>query len=104
SAFAQAPAPPAPAPAKVPPPPDVHDPMLVGVTPATRNIGSWEEALDHVRARSTDLRTAYDEVLHAEALSRIALASALTTINGTVVATHNFVTRDIKSVDVNLNP
>ncbi len=71
-----APAPPAPpaTPVSLPPPPTIDDPMLVPMAPAPRNLATWSETLDLVRARSTDLRIAYDEVLRAEAQSRIALA------------------------------
>jgi outer membrane protein TolC len=55
-------------------------------------IATWEEALRHVRARSTDLRIAAQEVARAEAQSRTALAGALTTINGTGAYTHNIIT------------
>jgi len=43
-----------------------------------------------VRARSTDLRLAFDEVEKAEGQSRIALAGALTQVNATGSLTHNF--------------
>lgn len=87
------PTPPLPAPAPVAPlTPHVEDPMLAPVPPAARNIATWQEALDLLRARSTDLRTAYDEVLRAEANSRVALAGALFTVTGTGTATHNFIT------------
>ena len=59
-----------------PPPPEVSDPMLIPVPPAQRNIATWEEALAFVRARSTDLKTAYDEILRATAQTRLALAAA----------------------------
>src|SRR5580658_2736597 len=45
------------------PVPNVTDPMLTPVPPAPTEVSSWREALAMLRARSTDLRTAYDEVL-----------------------------------------
>ncbi len=56
--------------------------MLVGVPPAPREIQTWQEALDLVKARSTDLRTSYDNVLIAEAQERIALAQILPQLGG----------------------
>jgi outer membrane protein TolC len=67
-------------PVALPPPPTIDDPMLVPIPPATKNISTWEETLELIRARSTDLRTAYDEVLRAEGLTRTALAATLPTI------------------------
>jgi outer membrane protein TolC len=68
--------------------------MLVPVPAAQRSITTWEEALQLVRARSTDLRIAYDEVMRAEAQSRSALAAALPQINTVATATHNFITNE----------
>ncbi len=55
-------------------------------------IATWDEALQHVRSRSTDLRIALQEVARAEAQSRTALAGALTSLNGTGAFTHNIIT------------
>src|SRR5436309_2137299 len=81
----EVPPPPSTTPVVIPPAPTVNDPMLAPVPAAPKSIASWEEALTYVRARSTDLRIAYDEVLRAEALQRTALAGALPQINGNVV-------------------
>jgi outer membrane protein TolC len=76
---------------------NVSDPMLVAVPPAPRELKTWQEALDLVKARSTDLKTQYDTIIVAEANERIALAAILPQI-GTGLApvggtgTHNFVT------------
>ena len=85
------------APVEIPPPPTVDDPMLAPMPPAPRNVANWEEALSLVRARSTDLRIAYLEIQRAEAQTRIALAGALPSLNGTAIATHNFITNDIST-------
>lgn len=85
------------APIPIPPPPDVNDPMLAPMPPAARSISTWDEARALVRARSTDLRIAQLEIDRAEAQSRIALGALLPTINGTVVGTHNFITKDTPS-------
>ena len=83
------PAPAAPVPSAVAPPgPAVSDPMLTPVPPARRSIASWDEAARLLRARSTDLRRAYDDVRRAEADSRTALAAVLPTLGGTLTGTH----------------
>jgi outer membrane protein, multidrug efflux system len=81
-------APPATDQAFTPPGPAVSDPMLAPVPPPSRAIASWDEAARLMRARSTDLRRAYDEVRRAEADSRTALAAVLPTLNGSVTASH----------------
>jgi multidrug efflux system outer membrane protein len=75
-------------PVTLPPAPTIDDPMLAPMPPSPRVIGTWEETLDLIRSRSTDLRTAYDEVLRAEGLVRTALAASLLSINGTGTYTH----------------
>jgi outer membrane protein TolC len=106
SALAQPGAPPpgAPQPAAVPtatialpPPPSVSDPMLAPVPPPRRMLGSWEEAVTYLRARSTDLRIAFDQVLQAEAQTRIALAQYLPTITGSGIYTHQLITNTVSS-------
>jgi len=89
--LAQEAAPPVPAPsasAEAPPSPTVSDPMLAPVPPARRTIASWDEAARLLRARSTDLRRAYDDIRRAEADSRSALAAVLPTLNGSLTGTH----------------
>ncbi len=76
----------------VPPPPDVTDPMLAPVPPPKRMLASWREAVALLRARSTDLRTAMDQVLQAEAQTRIALAQYLPLITGSGVYSHQLLT------------
>src|SRR5579872_3585877 len=77
----------------IPPPPPVSDPMLAPVPPPTRMVASWSEALAYLRARSTDLRVAVDQVLQAEAQTRIALAQYLPTITASGLYTHQFITK-----------
>jgi multidrug efflux system outer membrane protein len=86
-------APPTSGPLALPPPPEVSDPMLTPVPPPKRVLSSWQEAIADLRARSTDLRISLDQVLQAEAQSRIALAAYLPSINATGVATHNILTK-----------
>jgi outer membrane protein TolC len=64
----------------LPPPPTIFDPMLAPMPPAPKNISTWEETLDLIRARSTDLRIAYDEVSRAAGMTRSALAATLPTV------------------------
>jgi multidrug efflux system outer membrane protein len=88
--------PPAPGvPVEAPKPPQVDDPMLTPVPPANRLVSSWKEALEMLAARSLDLRNAADQILSAEAQSRIALAAALPTLTGLGSGTHNFITNTI---------
>jgi outer membrane protein TolC len=86
--------PPAPQnPLAIPAPPEVSDPMLQPVPPPKRVLASWDEAMGYMRARSTDLKIALDAVLQAEALTRIALAQYLPTINATGAYTHQLLTK-----------
>jgi outer membrane protein TolC len=79
--------------AVIPSRPEVSDPMLTELPRPQRQLGSWQEALTQLRARSTDLATAYAEVIKAEAQSRIALAALLPTLTGTATATHQIVSQ-----------
>jgi outer membrane protein TolC len=89
AAFAQTPASPAaaapsapPAASAVPPPPAVSDPMLAPVPPAKRVLASWRDALEYLRARSTNLKIALDQVIQAEAQTVLALAQYLPWMGG----------------------
>jgi outer membrane protein TolC len=75
-------------PVALPAPPTIDDPMLAPMPPAPRSVSTWEETLELIRARSTDLRTAYDEVVRAEGLTRSALAATLPTIALTGTTTY----------------
>jgi outer membrane protein TolC len=87
-----APAPPSSPPFAVPAPPPVNDPLLAPPPPPKRILSSWQEAIAFLRTRSTDLRTAVDQVLQAEAQTRIALAQYLPTINGGGQYSHQLIT------------
>ncbi len=69
--------------------------MLAPVPRPRIEIATWEEALQHVRARSTDLRIAVATIERATAASRIALGQALTQVNGQVAYTHNLITKEL---------
>jgi outer membrane protein TolC len=88
---------------EIPPPPKVDDPMLAPVARARTEISTWEEALQHVRARSTDLRVAAATVQRAEAQQRVALAGALPTLTGQAAYTHNLITNE-NPVPVGIGP
>jgi outer membrane protein TolC len=66
----------------VPPPPPVSDPMLAPVPPAKRVLSSWRDALEYLRARSTNLKIALDQVVQAEAQTVLALAQYLPWVGG----------------------
>ncbi|NMO19666.1 TolC family protein [Pyxidicoccus fallax] len=77
-----------------PPQPEVSDPLLAPVPPAPVQVSSWEEALNLLKQRSTDLRTALARVETAAGLRRIALAGLLPTITGNVSAQYNVLNPD----------
>jgi multidrug efflux system outer membrane protein len=76
----------------LPPPPPVSDAMLTPVPPPKRVLTSWPEAVTYLRARSTDLKIALDQVLQAEAATRIALAQYLPSLTSTGVMSHQLIT------------
>src|SRR5690348_15883298 len=76
----------------LPPPPTVEDPLLAPVPAPQSVIASWDQAIAYLRARSTDLRIALDQVRQAEAQTRTALADYLPTMTGTGQYTHNILT------------
>jgi outer membrane protein TolC len=69
--------------------------MLAPVPPPKRVLSSWDEAVTYLKARSTDMKIAFDQVLQAEAQTRIALAQYLPTINGTGAFTHQLITNTV---------
>jgi len=85
----------------VPPPPPVDDPMLAPVPPPNRVLRSWAEAVTWLRSKSTDLKISVDQLLQAEAQTRIALAQYLPMINannaGGGVYTHQLITHSVAS-------
>jgi outer membrane protein TolC len=74
--------------------PDVQDPMLEPVPPAPSVVATWREAIRHIHARSTQLRTARAKVSQAEGVARSALAPALPRLSTTGNVTHNFTLPD----------
>lgn len=57
-----------------------------------RELRTWEDASTLLKARSSELQIALDDVLRAEAQSRVALASALPALNFGAAATYNLIT------------
>ena len=51
--------------------------MLQPVAPAQHLVATWDEALSALRARSTDLRIALDEIERSDAQWRQTLAASL---------------------------
>jgi outer membrane protein TolC len=80
-----------------PPPPEVNDPMLAPVPRAQTEIATWEQALQFVRARSTDLRIAAASITRAQAQHRVALGGALPSLTGQAAFTHQWLTNDVVS-------
>jgi outer membrane protein TolC len=81
--------------------------MLAPVPPPKSVIHSWQEAIASLHARSTDLRIAVDQVLQAEAATRIALAQYLPQISGISGAggvsgsyTHQLLTNTVANVNI----
>jgi multidrug efflux system outer membrane protein len=73
--------------------------MLAPPPPPKRVLSSWQDGIAYLRARSTDLKIALDQVLEAEAQTRIALAQYLPWINannaGGLGFTHQLITRSV---------
>lgn len=83
------------------PPPmqfQVSDPLLEPVPPAPMQLSSWHEALDLLRQRSTNLRTALANVEAAVGLHRIALAGLLPTVTGAVSLEYNVANPSVPSL------
>jgi len=79
-------------PLPLPPPPTIQDPQLAPPPQAPRMLHSWDEALALIRAQSPDYLATVDNVLRAEAQTRVALAGVLPIINAQVSWTHQFET------------
>ncbi len=62
--------------------PSVTDPMLDAVPMPRLTLRSWDEAVGYLRARSTNLKIAVDQVLTAEAQTTVALAQYLPSLGG----------------------
>jgi multidrug efflux system outer membrane protein len=82
-------------PLAMPPPPVVNDAMLAPVPRPLRVVATWDEVLSYLRARSTDLKMAIDQVLQAEGVTRQALAQYLPTVTGAGTYTHNLISRSV---------
>lgn len=72
----------------------IDDPLLAPPPSAPRTLASWEEAISLVRAHSPDYRQSFDNVLRAEALSRVAMAGLLPTVKGEGAFMHQFITTE----------
>jgi outer membrane protein TolC len=61
-------------------------------------VSSWAEALELLRQRSTDLRTALAQVESAAGLQRVALAGLLGTLTGTLSTQYNVLNPDATTI------
>jgi outer membrane protein, multidrug efflux system len=71
----------------------VDDPMLAPVPSPRRVVLSWRDAVAQLRAGSTDLRIAVDQMRAAEAQARVALAAYLPSISAGGSYLHELLTR-----------
>jgi outer membrane protein, multidrug efflux system len=62
--------------------PPVEDPMLAPVPPPRRVLSSWSEAYQLLQTRSTNLKSAVDQVLEAEGQTIVAFAQYLPAFGG----------------------
>ncbi|GHG78174.1 TolC family protein [Comamonas sp. JC664] len=72
----------------------VSDPLLEPIPPASLQVGTWNEALALLRQRSTSLYSALAQVDAAAGAQRVALATLLPTITGTVSVQYNVLNPD----------
>lgn len=93
-----APAAPA-APSAKPPSIVVEDPLLQPVPAAPHELASFQDALDIINARSTNLQIAIAEVARAEAVKRQTVGQALPQINATGQATVNVIRGEVQTID-----
>lgn len=75
--------------------PPVSDAMLAPPPPVGQQIRSWEQGLQLVRTHAPRYLAGVQRVKQAEARSRIALAGALPTLNGTGRYRHEFLTERV---------
>ncbi len=75
--------------------PEVDDTMLQPVKGPARVVASWKDAVSLLKARSTDLRSSYLDIVRAEARTRTALAGALPSLNGSATLTHQMITNSV---------
>jgi len=80
------PVPTQPAAPPTPPPIVVDDPLLAPIPAAPKTLATWQEAIQLLDTRSTDLKIAEQDVARAEAASRQALGRILPTLNASASA------------------
>lgn len=79
--------------------PEVRDPLLDPPPRAATQVSGWRDAVEHLRARSADLRIAMLDATRAEAQSRVALAGVLPSLVGTARVTHNLLREQVQTTD-----
>ncbi|AKQ70390.1 Heavy metal RND efflux outer membrane protein, CzcC family [Myxococcus hansupus] len=72
----------------------VSDPLLEPIPPASLQVATWDEALRLLRQRSTTLYSALAQVEAAAGAQRVALATLLPTVTGTVSVQYNVLNPD----------
>ncbi len=75
--------------------PKVDDPLLAPPPEATHALRSWDEALALVHKQSPEYLANFENIVRAEAQSRIALASALPNLNAQASFTHQLITQTL---------
>lgn len=85
-------------PPAVPPPtpfkPVISDPMLEPAPSPEQRVRSWQEAMDLLRSRSTDLRNAEAGVARAEGRWRQSLSSLLPNVRATATSAYDILNPD----------
>jgi len=71
---------------------EMDDPMLAPLEAPERVLANWQEALEHVRNRSTDYRIAVAQIEAARGQSRIVLAKSLPKLVGDASIQHHLLT------------
>jgi outer membrane protein TolC len=72
----------------------VDDPLAASASRAPKEIGSWEEAMVMLRARSTELRSAEAGLERAEGMWRQALSAVLPDLGGSIALTYDILNPD----------
>jgi len=85
----------------VPPKLEIHDPLLAEVARPKKTVASWQEAVQMLSTRSTELAIATAEVARARGLTRQALGRALPVVAASGTVTHHFIRTDIQTADLN---
>jgi outer membrane protein TolC len=89
AAVVEQPPPATPATPPTPPTITVDSPLLAPIPAAPKILTTWQEAVQLIDSRSTDLRIAEEEVAKAAGASRMALGRILPTVNASATFQHS---------------